>query len=126
MPLTSLDEPAPCELWVLKVRNTGSTPRQLRSFTYAEFSFSDAFNDMVNLDWCQHIVFSDCVDGVIKAGVKFRPLTYFFGSSDAPDGYTCDREDFVGRGRDLVESDRGGDGQRRPTPTRRAATASAR
>jgi cellobiose phosphorylase len=103
VPLTSADEPAPCELWVLKVRNTGATPRKLRSFTYAEFSFNDAFNDMVNLDWCQHIVFSDCVDGVIKAGVKFRPLTFFFGSSETPAGYTCDREDFVGRGRDLAD-----------------------
>jgi len=103
VPLTPVDDPAPCELWVLKVRNTGSKPRHLRSFTYAEFSFSDAFSDMVNLDWAQHIVFSDCVDGVIKAGVKFRPLTYFFGSSEAPAGYTCDREDFVGRGRDLAD-----------------------
>src|ERR1035437_917800 len=102
VPLSSIDEPAPCELWRLRVRNTGSTPRSLRSFSYAEFSFDDAFNDLTNLDWAQHIVFSSCKDGVIRVATKFKPLTYFFGSSEAPAGYTCDREDFVGRGRDLA------------------------
>jgi cellobiose phosphorylase len=102
VPLSSVDEPAPCELWVLKVRNTGPAPRRLRSFSYAEFSFADAFNDMTNLDWAQHIVFGNCQDGIIRVGTKFKPLTYFFGSSEAPAGYTCDREDFVGRGRDLA------------------------
>ena len=96
------DDPAPCELWVLRVRNDGSTPRRLRSFSYAEFGYADAFTDMTNLDWAQHIVFSSCENGVIRVGTKFRALTYFFGSSTAPSGYTCDREDFVGRARDLA------------------------
>jgi cellobiose phosphorylase len=103
VPLSADDEPAPCELWVLKVRNTGATPRRLRSFSYAEFSFADAFNDIANLDWAQHIVFSGCDDGVIRVRTKFNPLTAFFASSAAPAGYTCDREDFIGRGRDLAD-----------------------
>ena len=102
VPLSSVDEAAPCELWRLRVRNTGSTPRSLRSFSYAEFSFADAFNDLTNLDWAQHIVFSSCRDGVIRVGTKFKPLTFFFAAGEAPAGYTCDREDFVGRGRDLT------------------------
>jgi cellobiose phosphorylase len=102
VPPDSADEPARCELWRLRLRNTGPAPRRLRSFSYAEFSFSDAFNDMVNLDWAQHIVFSSCSDGIIRVGTKFRPLTFFFGSSERPAGYTCDREDFLGRGRDLA------------------------
>jgi N,N'-diacetylchitobiose phosphorylase len=97
------DDPAPCELWVLRVRNTGSATRRLRSFSYAEFSFPDAFNDLTNLDWAQHIVCSSCQDGVIRVGTRFKPLTFFFASSEAPAGYTCDREDFVGRGRDLAD-----------------------
>jgi cellobiose phosphorylase len=101
VPLSPVDEPAPCELWVLRVRNEGSAPRKLRSFSYAEFSLADAFNDMTNLEWAQHIVFSSCHDGVVRVGTKFNPLTCFFGSSETPIGYTCDREDFVGRGRDL-------------------------
>ena len=103
VPLSPVDEPAPCELWVLKVRNDGSTPRKLRSFSYVEFSLADANNDLNNLDWAQHIVFSSCEDGVIRVGTKFNPLNYFFASSETPTGYTCDREDFVGRGRDLTD-----------------------
>ncbi len=102
VPLSPVDEPAPCELWVLTLRNLGPEPRRLRSFSYAEFSFADAFNDMTNLDWAQHIVFSSCEDGIIRVGTKFNPLRYFFASSETPAGYTCDREDFVGRRRDLA------------------------
>ncbi len=103
VPLTSADEPAPCELWRLRLRNTGPTPRRLRSFSYAEFSFADAFNDLINLDWAQHIVFSSFASGAIRVGTKFRPLVFFFAASERPAGYTCDREDFVGRGRDLAD-----------------------
>ncbi len=103
VPLSPMDAPAPCELWVMKVRNLGPAPRRLRSFSYAEFSFADALNDLTNLDWAQHIVFSSCQDGVIRVGTKFRPLTFFLASGEEPAGYTCDREDFVGRGRDLAD-----------------------
>jgi cellobiose phosphorylase len=103
VPLSPADEPAPCELWVLKVRNTGTTMRRLRSFSYAEFSHPDAINDTTNLDWGQHVVFSSCQDGVIRVSTKSNPSTYFFASSDSPDGYTCNREDFVGRERDLAD-----------------------
>jgi cellobiose phosphorylase len=103
VPPADADDAVSCELWVLRIRNTGPAPRRLRSFSYAEFSFYDAFNDMVNLDWAQHIVFSSCEDGIIRARTKFKPLVYFFGSSDEPAGYTCDREDFVGRSRDLSD-----------------------
>jgi cellobiose phosphorylase len=60
-------------------------------------------NDLTNLDWAQHIVAGSCDEGVIRVATKFRPLTFFFGSSARPDGYTCDREDFVGRSRDLAD-----------------------
>ena len=103
VPLSPVDEPAPVELWVLRVRNTGPAPRRLRSFSYAEFSFADALSDLTNLDWAQHIVFSSCENGTISVGTKFNPLVYFFASSEAPAGYTCDREDFVGRNRDLAD-----------------------
>jgi N,N'-diacetylchitobiose phosphorylase len=102
VPLSPAGEAAPCELWVLRLRNDGRAPRSLRAFSYAEFSFADAFNDITNLDWAQHIVFSSCIDGVIRVGTKFNPLTYFFASSETPAGFTCDREEFVGRSRDLA------------------------
>ncbi len=103
VPLSPADEPAPCELWVLKVRNTGPAPRRLRTFSYFEFSLYDAHNDTTNLDWAQHIQYSAFEGGVIRVMTKFNPLVYFFGSSQKPAGYTCVREDFVGRGRDLAD-----------------------
>ncbi len=102
VPLSPADEPAPCELWVLRIRNTGNVRRRLRSFSYAEFSFADALTDLTNLDWAQHIVFSSCENGTIRVATKFNPLVYFFASGSKPAGYTCDREDFLGRWGDLA------------------------
>ena len=93
--------PCPCEVWVLRVRNRGARPRRLRSFTYAEFSQPDAVADQQNLDWSQHIVGARLQDGTILAGTRFAATTTFFGSNAAPLGHTANREDFVGRGRDL-------------------------
>ena len=102
VPLSPVDEPAPCELWVMRIRNDDTVRRRLRTFSYAEFSLADAVNDLTNLDWAQHIVFSTCQNGIIRVATKFNPLVYFFGSSTEPAGYTCDRDDFVGRWRDLA------------------------
>jgi cellobiose phosphorylase len=96
------DAAVPCELWVLRLRNAGGTPRRLRTFTYAEFGFVDAVSDQQNLDWSQHIVGSRYEDGTILVGTRFRPTTSFFASSERPAGYTGDRDAFVGRCRDLA------------------------
>ena len=102
VPPTPEDDLCPCELWVLRVRNVGDRPRHLRSFSYAEFSFLDAFIDQHNLDWGQHIVSSSFREGTISARTKFRPSVTFFSSNREPYGYNCDRELFVGRCRDLA------------------------
>jgi cellobiose phosphorylase len=92
----------PCELWVLRVRNAGARTRHLRTFSYAEFGYVDAQNDLHNLDWSQHIVSSRLEGNVILASTRFRPTTSFLGASEPPAGWTGDREDFVGRCRDLA------------------------
>ncbi len=92
----------PCELWVARIRNTGPRRRHLRAFTYVEFGYFDARADLQNLDWSQHIVSSRLEGGVILASTRFRPTTSFFGCTEAPAGWTGDREDFVGRCRDLA------------------------
>jgi cellobiose phosphorylase len=101
VPPLSEDEKCPCELWLLTLRNTSDRPRHLRNFSYVELSFPDAFNDLNNLDWSQHIVRSKCEGGTIRAKTVFKPTTTFFSSSAEPYGYDCDREVFVGRCRDL-------------------------
>ncbi|MGD0166669.1 MAG: glycosyl hydrolase family 65 protein [Gaiellaceae bacterium] len=94
-------ENCPCELWVMRVRNTGDRQRRLRSFSYVELSFPDAVSDLNNLDWSQHIVAASCTDGTIRSKTIFSPRTIFFSSSAEPYGYDCNREVFVGNCCDL-------------------------
>jgi cellobiose phosphorylase len=95
-------EPCPCELWVLKLKNTTKRPRKLRTFSYIEFSFRDTLVDQLNLDWGQHISEARVKDGIITSGVRFSPpTTNFFSSNVKPAGFDTDREVFIGRCRDL-------------------------
>ncbi len=93
---------APCEVWVLRVKNLGDEPRRLRSFSYAEFSFYDAVIDQQNLDWGMHIVHSRQAEGTIYVSTLFRPTVSFFSSNVAIAGFDGDREIFIGRYRDLA------------------------
>ncbi len=98
--LPSLDD-APCELWVLRLRNTTQRARQVRSFSYCEFSLWNAEADQNNLDWGQHVLHSRVEHGIIITGTVFRSTKTFFTSSLAPSGFDTDREAFVGSYRDL-------------------------
>lgn len=93
---------ASCEVWRLRLKNMGERTRRLRSFSYAEFSYFDAMNDLTNLDWAAHIVHSRVEEGVVYTGTHFRPETIFFGASQPPSGFDTDREVFIGRSRDLA------------------------
>ncbi len=101
VPPAPADEPCPCELWVLKVKNVGKKTRKLRTFSYIEFSFRDTMGDQLNLDWCQHILEATVKDGIITSKTRFAPTTNYFASSSKPCGFETDREIFVGRWRDL-------------------------
>jgi cellobiose phosphorylase len=107
VPLSNTDPPSQanddvaCELWVLRLRNSSKRKRQLRVFSYTEFSNWNADADLYNLDWGQHILHSRVENGVICMGANFRPTTTFFASSLPPLGFDTDREVFVGRYRDL-------------------------
>ena len=101
VPPSPPDEACPCEVWVLSLKNTGTTTRSLRTFSYAELSFWDATVDQTNLDWGMHIMRSKVEDGIIRMGTQFRSTVTFFSSSRTPIGFDTDRETFVGRYRDL-------------------------
>lgn len=92
---------APCEIWVLSVRNEHKIKRTFRAFSYAELSYFDAMVDQTNLDWGSHIVRSQVVDNIIQTGVKFRPETTFHATNGKIVGYDSDREVFLGNYRDL-------------------------
>ena len=90
-----------CELWVVRLRNDSRRPRQLRSFSYAEFSMWNAEADLNNLDWGQHVLHSRVAEGIIYMDTTFRPTTTYFGSSLPALGFDTDREAFIGSYRDL-------------------------
>jgi cellobiose phosphorylase len=101
VPPSPASDPAPCELWVVKVKNESDRARSLRSFSYVEFLYPDALIDMTNLDWGAHILFTRYESGVLYTTTKFNPATTFFSSSLPEVGFDSDREVFLGRYRDL-------------------------
>ncbi len=105
VPPTPTTDPCPAELWVLRLANTGETSQVVQVFSYVELSFKDAFNDLQNLDWSQHILSSryDEQRQAILARTRFSSTTQFFASDRPPLGYDCDRDAFVGRCRGLEE-----------------------
>ena len=105
VPPTPPQDPCPAELWVLRLANNSRASQVIQVFSYVELSFKDAFSDIHNLDWGQHILSSryDQACQAIVARTRFSPTTQFFASDRAPLGYDCDREVFVGRCRGLEE-----------------------
>jgi len=103
VPPSAADSSCPVELWALQLKNTSATPLVLRAFSYVELSFVDAYNDLSNLDWAMHVMSSqyDPERRAILARTKFSPTTQFFACSEAPAGFDCDRERFVGAYRGL-------------------------
>jgi cellobiose phosphorylase len=95
------EDKCPCELWVLRVKNTSRRPRTLRTFTYSEFCYPDAPLDTTNIDWGQQILFSRAQDGILTTHTQFRPTSAFFASSVKTAGFDTERETFVGRLRGL-------------------------
>jgi cellobiose phosphorylase len=101
VPPSPPEEECPCELWVLTLRNTTKQRRSLRTFSYAEFSMWDAIIDQQNIDWGQQIFHSSQSNGILQARTKFRPTSTWAASSVKPSGFDTDRDEFVGRMRDL-------------------------
>jgi cellobiose phosphorylase len=95
------EETCPCELWVMTLRNTTTRRRTLRTFSYAEYSLWDANTDQQNVDWGQQIFYSSESKGILQAQTKFRQAVTWAASSPRASGFDTDREEFIGRMRDL-------------------------
>jgi cellobiose phosphorylase len=105
VPPTPDEDPCPAELWVVRLANTTRQSLVVGVFSYVEFSFVSAFNDLHNLDWGGHIVSSHYEPSchAVVTGTKFLDTREFLASDRPPDGFDCDREAFVGRCRGLEE-----------------------
>lgn len=85
------------ELWDVKLRNTGSAPRRLSVFGYAEFSFHHIEIDNQNLQMSLYASGSNYDDGVIEYDFYYEPTTFhYFTASFAPDGFDSMRDTFLG------------------------------
>jgi len=99
------------EYWLLEVRNTGDTPRELDAFTYAEFaSVWDIFHDEFNQQYANAIARCTWVDGMASvASMPHLPQCEAFGERHqsrwwymcqagavTPHAYDLDRTSFLG------------------------------
>lgn len=96
------------EYWVLKLTNRGDRPRRLAVFTYVEFANEwSAFQDLINLQFSQHIVRSSVADGIIttdtlndtplpRVGREVSLSTFLAAVGGEIVGFDTDREAFLG------------------------------
>jgi N,N'-diacetylchitobiose phosphorylase len=85
------------ELWDVRIRNTGSTPRALSVFSYLEFSFHHIEIDNQNLQMSLYASGSSYENGIIEYDFFYEPWTYhYFTASFEPDGFDCVRDRFLG------------------------------
>ena len=59
------------ECWRVRLTNLGTRPRSMSAFTYVEYAGNwSAFDDLINLQYAQHIVKMSVEDGVIDHGTN--------------------------------------------------------
>ena len=79
-----------CELWDVRVKNTGKTARKLSVFGYVEFSFNIIEIDNQNFQMSMYCSGSKYADGVIECDNFYNPTMYhYFTSNFEPSGYDC-------------------------------------
>lgn len=99
------------EVWRVRLTNIGTRPRRLKAFTYVEYATNwSAANDLINLQYAQHIAKMTIVDGIVDHGtnVSIPPNPDNFEDADqgrhtflglagaTPSGFDTDRTTFLG------------------------------
>ncbi|MBF8295978.1 MAG: glycosyltransferase 36 [Bacteroidetes bacterium] len=85
------------ELWDVKIRNSGSRPRNLSLFSYVEFSYHHVEIDNQNLQMSLYASGSSFADGIIEYDFFYEPWAYHYvAASFDPDSYDCLRDKFLG------------------------------
>ena len=85
------------ELWDVRIRNNGATPRRLSVFSYLEFSFHHIEIDNQNLQMSLYASGSSCEDGIIEYDFFYEPWTcHYFAASFQPDSFESMRDSFLG------------------------------
>jgi len=92
------------EVWRVEIRNTGSKPVELQMFSYVEFCFWDALDDMTNFQRNFSTGEVEVEGSVIyhKTGYRERRNHFaFFACSEPLAGFDTSREAFLGAYRSL-------------------------
>ena len=99
------------EYWLCKIKNTGSTSRKLRFFTFIEYSSNwHLWMDIINLQYTQYILTMNVVDGIIDQGTNvYLPVqkdnfeeggqarhTFLGVAGVKVTGFDTDRKSFIG------------------------------
>ncbi|NLI20558.1 MAG: N,N'-diacetylchitobiose phosphorylase [Clostridiales bacterium] len=86
-----------CELWEVRLRNTGDRPRELSVFGYCEFSFHNIEMDNQNFQMSLYAAGSRFVDGLVEYELHYEEdCREFFACSAAPHSYDGLRDAFIG------------------------------
>lgn len=87
----------PVEVWDVRIKNRGKTPRTLSVYSYLEFSFHHIDMDNRNFQMSLYAAGSRYADGVIEHDLYYEEDGYqFFTANFAPDGFDCLRDSFLG------------------------------
>jgi N,N'-diacetylchitobiose phosphorylase len=85
------------ELWDVRIRNNGATPRRLSVFSYLEFSFHHIEIDNQNLQMSLYASGSSFGDGIIEYDFFYEPWTFhYFAANFQPDSFDSMRDSFLG------------------------------
>lgn len=85
------------ELWDVKIKNEDQVPRKLQVFSYCEFSFHHIMIDNQNFQMSLYCAGSSYEDGIIEHDLFYEEFGYqYFTMSEAPDGFDCLRDKFLG------------------------------
>jgi len=86
-----------CELWDVRLRNTGDTRRDLSVFGYCEFSFHNIDMDNQNFQMSLYAAGSRYVDELVEYELHYETgAREFFACSLTPDSHDCLRDQFIG------------------------------
>ncbi|MDO5111797.1 MAG: N,N'-diacetylchitobiose phosphorylase [Clostridia bacterium] len=87
----------PVELWYVRIKNEGDTPRSLSVFSYCELSFHQIDMDNRNFQMSLYAAGSRYIDGVIEYELHYEEDSrQFFTASFDPDSFDCVRDAFIG------------------------------
>ena len=86
-----------CELWDVRLTNTGNEPRSLSVFGYCEFSFRNIDIDNQNFQMSLYCAGSRFVNDLVEYELKYEEDTFeFFATNGTPASHDCLRDAFLG------------------------------